>query len=166
MKTDTLPSGFVKIEHEVTIGRVKSLQAYRKALHQAKICSLTCGANQLLKSLTISSPARDVRLGHISARNLGLPDRIRLNEVHDAGRANGLRLCTPEMVVALRLVYLDQPRGEWVATAMPAVQAPNLLSPEILTFGCDQEGGLHLRTHEGHADSYWDHESLFLFEYT
>ncbi len=55
----------------------------------------------------------------ISVADLGLPqDGASINAIYARARSLGLELCPPDLALALRLSYLNQPRGEFLHIAM------------------------------------------------
>ena len=60
-----------------------------------------------------------VKLVRKSLKELGYNKPIELEEVYESIKKHGLGLVTPEIAIYARLLYLDQPNGEWLRFATP-----------------------------------------------
>ncbi len=60
-----------------------------------------------------------VKLVRKSLKELGFNKPKELEEVYDSFNKHGLDLVTPEIAIYARLLYLDQPNGEWLRFATP-----------------------------------------------
>lgn len=60
-----------------------------------------------------------VKLVRKSLKELGFNKPIELEEVYESIKKHGLGLVTPEIAIYARLLYLDQPNGEWLRFATP-----------------------------------------------
>jgi hypothetical protein len=74
----------------------------------------------------------------ISVAELGLPQRgAPINTIYARAQSLGLALCPPDLGLALRLSYLNQPRGEFLHIAMRPVA---LYSRELIDFTIGNDG--------------------------
>jgi hypothetical protein len=93
---------------------------------------------------------RSVELVRVSLNDLGLAQGPSLAEVYRRAAQAGLELCPPEVAIALRLSYDDQPLGEFLHAAMEPV-ATYGRAPTTLTLA-NARTGLLLVGNDGHAD--------------
>ena len=74
----------------------------------------------------------------ISVADLGFPqDGASINAIYARARSLGLELCPPDLGLALRLSYLNQPRGEFLHIAMRPVA---LYSGALVDFTVGNDG--------------------------
>ncbi len=74
----------------------------------------------------------------VSVAELGFPeDGASLDAVYARARSLGLELCPPDLGLALRLNYLNQPRGQFLHIAMSPVA---LYSRELVDFTVGNDG--------------------------
>lgn len=145
----------------VLLGRCRSAGACRAALDQAGI-HVSADADGLLArpEFRWAERKRVVDLVVVSTAEFGLTRGARYAEIRAAAKALRLRLCPAEAGPALRLAYLDQPRGERLVLAMQTVGN----SDDPLMFSLDHDDdGLWLDVHDGHEDVFWRPEDRFLF---
>jgi hypothetical protein len=80
----------------------------------------------------------DLDLVVASVAELGLPeDGALLDAIYARARSIGLELCPPDLGLALRLNYLNQPRGQFLHIAMRPVA---LYSRELVDFTVGNDG--------------------------
>ena len=60
-----------------------------------------------------------IKLVRISLSELGFKKPQELKEVYASFKKYGLELVTPDIAIYSRLLYLDQPKGEWLRFATP-----------------------------------------------
>jgi hypothetical protein len=80
----------------------------------------------------------EIDLVMISVVELGFPQHgASLNAIYTRARSLGLELCPPDLGLALRLSYLNQPRGEFLRIAMKPVARYNR---ELVDFTVGNDG--------------------------
>ncbi|MBI2475178.1 hypothetical protein HYV69_02000 [Candidatus Uhrbacteria bacterium] len=144
----------------VTLGLHKTPEAYEKALESAGL-KISDWARNLLKKMTYSKTQVEVNLTSATIAELGLPNGGTTKEVYSAILAQGGQLCPAEVGPALRLIYKDQTKGEWLQIAMRAISASD---GDFLVFDIGHnKDGLWLTAYEGHPGNRWDFDDHFVF---
>jgi hypothetical protein len=83
-------------------------------------------------------PGVELDLVLVSVAKLGFPeDGASIGAIYTRARSLGLELCPPDLGLALRLKYVNQPRGEFLHIAMRAVP---LYSRELVDFTVGNDG--------------------------
>jgi hypothetical protein len=96
-------------------------------------------AKDILKKVKFKK--QEIELVVKTVSKLGLPDGGTLKEIYEKAKEQGLELCPAEVGPALRLVYTDQPKGEWLRIAMEPVT--------------DSDGDLFVFSIEHDDDGLW-----------
>ena len=122
----------------VTIGVHKTYDTYRAFLG----ANVSKWAEDILKKTPLSQTSTDIDLFEVSGTELGFDKATRLDLICKRIVERGFDLCPAEAGPALRLIYQDQPRNEWLIMAMEALTDSDE-GPRVFRVGCD-EGGLWL----------------------
>ena len=106
----------------VKLGTCKTADEYRKALKKAGR-RIGDWANDILgkPAFTASQQETEVDLVVATVAELGLTEGGQYKDICARAVEMGLELCPAEVGPALRLVYDDQPKGEWLIIAMEAI---------------------------------------------
>jgi hypothetical protein len=121
--TDAMATTPIGAWRTITLGPLKSPQAYRQALDAVSI-RIGDSANEILgrPAFSYQKVKTAVELVLVSAGELGLaPGAASLADVYGRARQVGLHLCPAHVGLQLRLDYADQPIGEFVHVAMEPV---------------------------------------------
>ena len=103
----------------ITLGLNQSPSEYRKAL-KANGYRVGDYADQILNKVKISGETQ-LDLVVKTVADLGFKDGARRDAIYARAKELGLELCPSEVGPALRLVYQDQPYGEWLRIAMEPI---------------------------------------------
>ena len=131
----------IRIWKTITLGEYREPNAVRSALDHSP-CPIGLGDSV---DEAIGRPAfpftktkLEVDLVVISLADLGFPeDGASILDVYKRASAIGLELCPADLGPALRLIYLDQPRGEFLHIAMRPVA---LYNGELVDFTLGNDG--------------------------
>ena len=104
----------------VTLGLKKSPKDYRKAIKKDG-CRIGDYAGQILNKTEVSQTEVEVDLVVVTVGELGFKDGARRDVLYARAIELGLQLCPAEVGPALRLLYKDQPRGEWLRIGMEPI---------------------------------------------
>jgi hypothetical protein len=98
----------------------------------------------------------------VSATDLGFSqDGASLQDIYYRAKAIGLELCPADLAPSLRLTYLDQPRGEFLHTAMQPVA---LYNGELVDFSLGNDGNRFLLlSGDGHPETVLPGAVRFIF---
>lgn len=143
------------------LGHCRTAEAYCTSLGHAHV-HLSAEAEGLLHrpEFPFGSRKRTIELATVSVADLGFERGARFADIRARARALRLGFCPPEAGPALRLGYRDQPHGERLIVAMPAVGDPD----DPLVFSLDHDDdGLWLDVHDGHLDGFWRADDRFVF---
>jgi hypothetical protein len=97
----------------IKLGACKTSEEYRKALEEAAYRVGDWG-NDILGKTACAQEETEVDLVAPSVKELGFNDGAYYKEICTKALELGLELCAAEVGPALRLVYKDQSRGEWL----------------------------------------------------
>ena len=137
----------------VTLGLKKSPKDYRKAMEKDGY-RVGDYAGQILNKTEVSQTEVELDLVVVTVGELGFKDGARRDVFYARAIELGLQLCPAEVGPSLRLLYKDQPRGEWLRIGMEPI-TPSGGLPHV--FGVDDGlGGRWLRSLYGRAVSVWD----------
>ena len=145
----------------VTLGLKKSPKNYRKAIEKAG-CRIGDYAGQILNKTEVSQTEVEVDLVVVTVGELGFKDGARRDVLYARAIELGLQLCPAEVGPALRLLYKDQPRGEWLRIGMEPITA-SVGCPGV--FGVGHGSDVRwLHNYYGSADIIWraDHRWVFV----
>ena len=117
--TDILPRKF-PTWRSVTIGIHGSVATLKQALVDSGV-KVSDYASQILKKVKVSKVATDLELIVLSVAELGFANGATFAQIIERAKKLGLDLCPAEVGPALRLVYKDQPRSEWLLIAMEPI---------------------------------------------
>jgi hypothetical protein len=125
----------------ITLGEYQNVDAIRSALDNSP-CPIGLGdsVDEALgrPAFPFTKTKLELDLVVVSAVDLGFPeDGAPSVDIYKRAKAIGLGLCPPELGPALRLIYLDQPRGEFLHIAMPSVA---LYNHELVDFSLGNDG--------------------------
>jgi hypothetical protein len=133
--------GEIPIWKTITLGEYRNVKAVRSAADSSP-CPIGLGDSV---DEAIGRPAfpftktkLELDLVVTSVADLGFPeDGASLLDIYDKAIALGLELCPPDLGPALRMSYLDQPRGEFLHVAMRPV---TLYTGELVDFTLGNDG--------------------------
>ena len=131
----------IPIWKTITLGAYPSVDTVRSALDNSP-CPIGLGDSV---DEAIGRPAfpftktkLELDLVIVSAADLGFSeDGGSIIDIYKRAKSIGLGLCPPDLGPALRLIYQDQPRGEFLHIAMPSV---TLYSHELVDFSLGNDG--------------------------
>ncbi len=147
----------------VTLGTHKSVPALQEALEEAD-CGVSSWAYAVIAKPTFKVADEGVvKLVKISVAELGFSEKAGLVNIYERAVEFGLGLNPPEVGPALRLDYLDQPRGERLVVASEVVTG--LDYHRGLFVVANTRVGPWLDTYHRSPYSPWSIESTFLFQY-
>ena len=80
-------------------------------------------AEDILRKVSFARTKQTLDLVILTPEELGFPvgGTLKLSEIFDVAKEQGLSLCPAEVGSQLRLQYKDQPRGEWNFVAMEPI---------------------------------------------
>jgi hypothetical protein len=112
----------IPIWKRITLGSHKGVHALRAALEAARI-RVGDSADEILgrPAFPFSATRTSVDLVVLTAADLGFEKEASLGDIHRRAMQLGLELCPAEAGPQLRLVYLDQPIGEFLHIAMQPI---------------------------------------------
>lgn len=156
----TSPSVFVR--WTVTLGKHESVKALKAALRAAK-CQVSDHANNLLgkPAFPLANEQTEVDLVDLSVKELGFEGNATYAQTCAKAVELGLELCPAEVGPALRLVYKDQPRDEWLCVAMGAIT--DTVGNRLIFSVEHDRVALWLDWDFGGPDCVWDPVSRFVF---
>jgi hypothetical protein len=144
----------------VKLGTCKTADEYRKALKKAGR-RIGDWANDILgkPAFTASEMETEVDLVVATVAELGLKGG-QYKDICTRAVEMGLELCPAEVGPALRLVYDDQPKGEWLIIAMEAITDSD---GDLGVFGVERGyDGLWLDGYYGHPEHLWSSDARFV----
>lgn len=121
----------------VTLGVQKSPEDYGEALEK----NVSKWALEILKKITCSKKRVEIHLTDASFAEVGLTEGGTLEEFLVAVKSFGGTKCPAEVGPALRLLYQNQPQGEWMVVLMDAI--------------FDSGGDLNVFNLHSHSDDPW-----------
>ena len=136
----------------VTLGLHKLPDAYKQAI-EADGKKINSWGLDILQKVRCGKKQVEVHLAVATVEELGLPKGGTTDQLHAAIKAQGGQLCPAEVGPALRLLYKDQPKGEWLWLAMEAI--PDSGGDLIVFRVARDDDGLWLGAGYGHPDSFW-----------
>ena len=151
-----------RIFKTITLGQHKDYKSYCKALLlEADGYRIGDCAGQILKKIEVSQTPIELDLVVMTVGELGFPDGARGDAIYDHGKQLGVELCPAEVGPALRLVYKDQPHGEWLRIAMEPITDSDG-DPRV--FGVGNGNGVRwLDSGYGRPDRVWDTINRWVF---
>ena len=153
----------VPVWKTIIIGTFADTFALRNALDAAG-CSIGDLAAQILArpAFTLSVRKTSVELFAVSAAELGFAtDTVSLAAIYARAQLLGFGLAAAEVGPQLRLQYLDQPIGEFLAIGMEPITTWN--GERAIITVANGGAGLTLFGQDGSADAQVSAASLFLF---
>lgn len=143
----------------VTLGLKKSPKDYHKALEKDGY-RIGDYAGQILDKTEASQTEVEVDLVVVTVGELGFNEGARRDKIYARAIELGLQVCPAEVGPALRLVYKDQPRGEWLRIGME----PITYSVDLNVFGVDDDrGGRWLDSIFAHPGRVWRADVQWVF---
>jgi hypothetical protein len=145
----------------LTIGTgLVDANAFRIA-HKRANCRIGDYADQLLSKITITKEPITLDLVRVSVAEFGFKDGAYFKDIIARAQELGLSLCPPEVGPQLRLSYLDQPLGEWIAVAMEPIAGSD---GRLHVFAVARlDGGLWLVTYWFDSSDFWNPDARFVF---
>lgn len=147
----------------VALGLHKSSKDYRKALDKDGY-HIGDYTGQILDKMEVSPYEVGVDLVVVIVRDLGFKDvahGVRRDVLYARALELGLQLCPAEVGPALRLLYKDQPRGEWLCIGMEPITVSDG-NPNV--FEVDNDHVVRcLHSYYGSADSVCTADDCWVF---
>ena len=139
--TPTKSATEIPIWMTITLGEYQNVDAIRSAIDNSP-CAIGLGdsVDEALgrPAFPFTKTKLELDLVVVSAADLGFPeDGGPIIDIYKRAKAIGLGLCPPDLGPALRLSYLDKPRGEFLHVAMPSVA---LYNHELVDFSLGNDG--------------------------
>jgi hypothetical protein len=124
----------------IRLGTFKNADEARRALKSAG-CSVSTWATNILgrPDFTLSETLQEVDLVNVSVEDLGFKNSASHADICKRALELGLKLCSPEVGVQLRLQWSDQPKGTFVVIGMEAIADPEG-SLDVFSVRCLQDG--------------------------
>ena len=144
----------------VTLGLHKSSKDYRKAIEKDGN-RIGDYAGQILNKTEVSQTEVELDLVVVTVGELGFKTGARRDVLYAKALELGLQLCPAEVGPALRLVYKDQPRGEWLRIGMEPITG-SVGGPFV--FGVDGDDDERwLFSISGYAGGVWGADDRWVF---
>jgi len=143
----------------IKLGACKTPDEYRKALEEAAYRIGDWG-NDILGRTACAQEDAEVDLVAPSVKELGFDDGAYHKDICTKALELGLELCPAEVGPALRLVYKDQSRGEWLRIAMKPITGSD---GDRFIFAVHVNDGLWLDGDYGHPEFFWEADGRFVF---
>lgn len=143
----------------IRLGALAGSDAYRDALTKANF-AIGPSANDILQHMMTAANLTDVDLVVLSVAELGFEKATNYRNIYARAHELELNLCPAEVGPALRLAYLDQPKGYILNIAMEAVTSAGGPSTFFLENFEDLPG---LFGNWGNLTSFADLTSHFVF---
>lgn len=146
----------------IRLGVHKNADEYRKAI-KAVGGKISDWANDILgkPAFTVADQLMDIDLVVVTVAELGFPKGATRADIYKRAAEFGLEPCPAEVGPALRLQYLDQPKGEWLRIAMEPIVV-SLGGPYIFRVERD-DSGLWLHFGYDNPDGVWGAGSQWVF---
>jgi len=156
-------SGQFPIFKTITLGVYQSVSAYREALEKAGFLIGTW-ASDVLNRIQVSQSQVQLDLVVLSVAELRFSKAVRYDAICAKAKDFGFELCPPEMGLALRLAYPDQPYGEWLRIAMNPIVYPVYPGsvPQLFVVGHGNDGRILLKDF-GNTGTLWPLGCRFVF---
>ena len=155
--------GDLRVWKTITLGEFANSFALRNALDAAS-CGIGDLAEEILArpAFTLAKDKTDIDLVVVSAVELGLADQsTSLNDIYSRAEKLGLRLAPAEVGPELRLLYLDQPIGEFLYVGMKPIATWS--GDPVIFIVANGGAGLILIGQNGSADAKISAHSPILF---
>ena len=143
----------------IKLGACKTPDEYRKALEEAAYRIGDWG-NDILDKTACAQEETEVDLVALSVKELGFNDGAYYKDICTKALELGFELCPAEVGPALRLVYKDQSRGEWLRIAMEAITGSD---GDRFIFAVHVNDGLWLDGDCGRPEFFWEADGRFVF---
>ncbi len=144
----------------VTLGLHKSPKNYRKAMEKDDY-RIGDYAGQILNKTEVSQTEVELDLVVVTVGELGFKNGARRDVLYAKALEIGLQLCPAEVGPALRLLYKDQPRGEWLHIGMESITGSDG-RPGVFEVG-HVDGDRWLDSVYGGAGHVWDADYRWVF---
>lgn len=144
----------------ITLGLHKTVGAYRKALEEHGF-EIGQYAETFLGKTPIARRKRKVHLVIRTLAELGFTEAERYDVICHRAKKRGFTLCPAEVVLALRLAYVDQPMCEPLVVATKALSVRDGY-PILFCIGRDA-GGAWLEAGPCLPDLEWNPEYSLVF---
>lgn len=146
---------------KLTIGTGEDANALKAGLVRAKFY-VGDWARKLLDTLAFPTHAEKTEVGLMirSVADLGFHDGAAYKDICAKAQEMGLGLCPIEVVLQLRLQYLNQPKDEWFIVATEPVKSSRYPSLFYVGHGND---GLGLSADYGYPDTFFNRGHRFAF---
>jgi hypothetical protein len=144
----------------IKLGSGKTSEEYRKALEEAA-CRIGDWGNEILGKTACAQEETEVDLVALSVKELGFNEGAYYKDICTKALGLGLELCPAEAGPALRLVYRDQSRGEWLRIAMEAI--PGSEGDRFIFAVNHVDDGLSLDGDYGDPEFFWEADGRFVF---
>lgn len=115
----------------------------------------------MIHGMTISSTESEIKIVKISARDLGFKKAASRAAIYDCARGHGLYLVPAEVGPQLRIVYRDQPLGEWLLMGMEPI-ASGVGTSDIFVLASNL-GALNIGTAFSSPEHKWAPSTRWIF---
>ena len=144
----------------IEIGTYKDVESLRKALEESGV-QIGNWASDILNKTKLSKSKQSLDLVVRSVKELGFPNRAKLEDIYKAAKNQGLDLCPDEVGPQLRLQYSNQPNGEWLVIAMEPIK-DSFGDLDLFFVKCNH-GDRWLRADYGRPGYFWNADNRFVF---
>ena len=150
----------LKVWKTISLGAYKSSEAYEQKLEE-KGFRIGDWARKILQKITVSQTVVKLDLCVMTVAELGFKGNARYDAICARIVEIGGQLCPAEVGPALRLLYEDQPYGEWNLIAMEAIKDSD---DDLEVFAVGHDGDDRwLRAYYGRPDRLYYPDSRVVF---
>jgi hypothetical protein len=123
----------IKIWKTIQIGIHETIDSLCESFDE-KIFVVTPSVMDIIKVIPISNKECKIDLVRVALKNIGLSSNERFDTISQTAWRLGLKLCTAEMALQLRMNYTEQPVGEFIfLPVMPFTKDSNTYVFDIST---------------------------------
>ncbi len=146
----------------IKLGTQSNADGYREALKKNGF-RISDRANDIIgkPAFTVANQSETIDLVLVTMAELGFPDGATRKDIYEKALSLGLSLCPSEAGPALRLAYLDQPKGEWILIGMESIT--DFGGVLHVFFVAHDDDGQWLRAHCGNPDFVWSSGYRWVF---
>ena len=142
------------------VGEYKTVGDLEQAIVGAG-CRISDWAADILKKIALVPAGMELELVNVSVRELGFKDGATREQIYSRAKELGFDLVPAIVGPLLRMLYKNQPMGEWLLMGMePIVGSDGYLGVFSVV---RSEGGLWLYAYYGNPTDFWSPEDRWVF---
>ena len=150
-----------KIWMKLRLGTFKNAREILTCIKRSSGLQVTDWAAASMIHMTISSTESEIKIVKISAQDLGFKKAVSRAAIYDCARGHGLHLVPAEVGPQLRIVYRDQPLGEWLLMGMEPIKS-GVGSSDIFVLASNL-GALNIGTAFSSSEHKWPPSTRWVF---